>query len=108
MQAHSEAERTIQRLSKLYPNQRPDIRLGLTCRLAIEQGHFSRALEILGKITNSNSAIYKAMQRDAVAGELASGVMTDEQRAGYEEILTALEQELASFDPNEAWLRLLP
>lgn len=108
MQEHSEAERTIQRLSKLYPNQRPDIRLGLTCRLAIEQRHFSRALEILGKITNSKSAIYKAMQRDAVIGELASSVMTDEQRAGYEEILTALEQELASFDPNEAWLRLLP
>jgi len=108
MQMHSEAERTIQRLSKLYPNQRPDIRLGLACRLAIEQKHFSRALEILNKITNSKPSIYRAMQRDAIAGELATGVMTDEQRAGYEDNLAALEKELASFDPNEAWLRLLP
>lgn len=108
MHMHNEAEKTIQRLSKLYPNQRPDIRLGITCRLAIEQGHFSRALEILSKITNSNPSIYRAMLRDAIAGELETGVLTDEQRAGYEEKLAALEKELASFDPNEAWLRLLP
>jgi len=108
MQMHSEAERTIQRLSKLYQNQRPDIRLGLACRLAIEQKHFSRALEMISKITNSQPSIYKAMQRDAIKGELATGGMTDEQRASFENVLAVLDKELSNFDPNEAWLRLLP
>ncbi len=108
MQKHTDAEQTIQRLSKLYPNQRRDIRLGLTCRLAIEQMHFSRALEILGKVANSRPAIYRAMKRDAITGELATAAMTDAQRARYEEEVAHLEKELSSFDQNEAWLRLLP
>lgn len=105
---HLDAEQTIQRLAKLYPNQRPDIRLGLACRLEIERGHFARALEVFDKITNSNPSIYLAMKRDAIAGELTTSAMTDERRASYEEELRALEKVLVAFDSNSEWLRLIP
>lgn len=108
MQKYSEAEMTIQRLTRQYSNQRPDIRLGLACRLAIEQGLFSKALELFGSIANTSATIYRAMQRDAIVGVLRTDAMTDAQRAAYEVTLESLERELVSFDPNEAWLKLLP
>jgi hypothetical protein len=105
---HLDADQTIQRLAKLYPNQRPDIRLGLACRLEIERKHFSRALDIFAKITNINPSIYMAMKRDAIAGELATSAMSDDKRASYEEELRVLERGLVAFDPNAEWLRLIP
>ncbi|WP_040851450.1 TIR domain-containing protein [Nitrosospira lacus] len=102
-----EADVTIQRLSRLYVNQRPDIRLGLACRLEIERKRFSKALEILDNVKDITPIIYEAMRRDAIAGELAIGTMPDEKRIRYQHELDTLNKELSTYDPNEAWFTLI-
>lgn len=102
---YPEAEAALQRLSRLYSNQRSDIRLGLECRIELERKLFSRALGILENVRDK-SKIYKAMRRDAIAGELG-GAMNDEQRISYQKELDALNTELSSFDFNGAWLTLI-
>lgn len=102
---YQEAEAALHRLSRLYSNQRPDIRMGLECRIEIERKHFSRALKILENVRDK-SLIYKAMRRDAIVGELG-GAMNDEQRISYQKELDALNAELNSYDPNSDWLTLI-
>ncbi|ADL55263.1 toll/interleukin-1 receptor domain-containing protein [Gallionella capsiferriformans] len=102
---YSEAENTLSRLSRIYSNQRPDIRAGLECRIEIERKHFPRALSILENIGNK-SQIYLAMRRDAIDGIL-NGVVNDDQRIKYEQELAALNAQLNTYDPNGAWLTLI-
>lgn len=103
----SAAEAIIQRMSKQYHNQRSDIRLGLECRLEIERKRYSRALQILENIKNDTFLVYKAMKRDALTGELAIGVLTDELRIKYSKLLDLLNAELASKDVSGSWLTLV-
>ncbi|MCW2484812.1 toll/interleukin-1 receptor domain-containing protein [Candidatus Symbiopectobacterium sp. NZEC127] len=105
--AFPEAEEIINRLSRQFDNKKNDIRLGLECRLEIEKGRYSLALEILSRIKNKNLLVYKAMERDALAGELKVSSLTDQQRIAYIENLSRLNSELDSKDVVNSWMELM-
>lgn len=104
---YGEAEKVLHRIGSTYGNQKSEIRLGLSCRLEIERGQFSKALESLENISNSNLPVYRAMRRDAIEGELATAAMNDDRRIELQKELNRLEIDLKSFDPTDAWLKFI-
>ncbi|HCD1616998.1 TPA: hypothetical protein NBH86_004832, partial [Serratia marcescens] len=102
-----EAEDIINRLSKQFDNKKNDIRLGLECRLEIEKGRYSLALKILSRIKNKDLLVYKAMERDALIGELRVSSLTDQQRIAYTESLSKLNYELDAKDVTNSWMDLI-
>lgn len=102
-----EAEQTVQRIKKLYGNQKEEIRLGLECRLDIERKQFGRALHVLDNMNHKSLLVYKSMRRDAIKGELATASMTDAKRIAYEQEIENLNSDLGSFDDTDAWLKLV-
>jgi tetratricopeptide (TPR) repeat protein len=104
---YGEAEKILHRIGSSYGNQKSEIRLGLSCRLEIERKQYSKALSTLAAIANSNSPVYMAMRRDAIAGELTVSVMTDAKRIELQRQLDSLDSDLKSFDPTDAWLKFI-
>ncbi len=104
---YDDAEKVIQRLAKQYANKKNDIRLGLECRLEIERGRYSRALRLLDEIKNRDPIVYKTMERDAIAGELATSALSDERRINYSKRLEALNINLETKDVSGSWLTLV-
>ncbi|ORC16182.1 hypothetical protein B1H42_23235 [Enterobacter cloacae subsp. cloacae] len=102
-----DAENIISRLSKQFDNKKNDIRLGLECRLEIEKGRYSVALKILSRIKNKDLLVYKAMERDALTGELKVSALTDQQRIEYTESLSKLNYELDAKDVTNSWMELI-
>ena len=104
---HMEAEQIIQRLARHYSHKKVDIRLGLECRLEIERGRYGKALTILQNVQDSDRIVYKAMKRDALAGELKFSALDDEKRIAYQQTLASLEAELESKDINNLWIAFI-
>jgi len=102
-----DAERTIEKLETRYKHQRIDVRLGLSCRLEIARGRFAKALQILANIQDVSGAVYKAMRRDALAGDLETSALPDETRAAYQMEVDGLNKELATFDSEGGWIALI-
>jgi tetratricopeptide (TPR) repeat protein len=102
-----DAERTIEKLGARYKRQRIDVRLGLSCRLEIARGRHAKALQIFANIQDASGPVYKAMRRDAIAGELATSALPDETRAAYQEEVESLNKELATFDSEGGWVSLI-
>lgn len=102
----AEADETLQRLNRLYNNQKGDIRLGLECRLEIERGRCPRALTVFARIHDTSAPVYIAMKRDALAGILASA-LSDSDRLAYSGEFQALEKRLQGIDVTAAWLSLM-
>ncbi|HBO3036072.1 TPA: toll/interleukin-1 receptor domain-containing protein [Pseudomonas aeruginosa] len=103
---HIDADNTLQKLNRLYSNQKSDIRLGLECRLEIARHRYSKALSVFARIQDASTYVYMSMQRDALEGILSS-VLTDEQRKEYREELAKLNNQLKDFDDTWAWLSLM-
>lgn len=103
---HAQADATLQKLNRLYGNQKGDIRLGLTCRLEIARHRYSKALEAYAQIKDASLPVYMSMKRDALSGMLTAA-LTDEKRAEYSEQLLKLNQDLRDFDATAAWLSLV-
>ena len=104
---YDDAEVVIHRLAKQYDNKKNDIRLGLECRLEIERGRYSKALRLIEDIKNRAPIVYKTMERDALAGELATSALNDEQRIRYSTRLELLNSELETKDVAGSWLALV-
>jgi tetratricopeptide (TPR) repeat protein len=102
-----EAEKVLHRLGSAFGNQKTEVRLGLSCRLEIEKRQYSKALKTMANIGNSHLPVYRAMRRDAIAGELANSVMDDAKRIAMSEELEQLNSDLNSFDPTDAWLKFI-
>lgn len=103
---HAEADQTLQKLNRLYRNQKNDIRFGLECRLEIERGRYARSLEVLALIQDVSEPVYRSMKRDALSGILKS-VLKDAERKEYIEELARLNSQLQGFDDTGAWLSLM-
>ncbi|MDK2374485.1 toll/interleukin-1 receptor domain-containing protein [Serratia fonticola] len=103
----SEAEIVIHRLATQYDNKKNDIRLGLECRLEIERGRYSKALILIDNMKNRNPIVYKVMEKDALAGELAVSVLNDNLRISYSKRLELLNSELENKDVTGSWLTLV-
>lgn len=102
-----DAEMTIEKLVARYKHQRIDVRLGLSCRLEIARRRYAKALQIFANILDASGPVYKAMRRDAVAGELATSALRDETRSAYEKEIDSLNKELATFDSEGNWISLI-
>jgi tetratricopeptide (TPR) repeat protein len=102
-----DAERTIEALETRYRNQRIDVRLGLSCRLQIARGRYAKALQIFANVQDPSGPVYKAMRRDALAGELATSALPDETRISYQREVNNLSKELATFDSEGGWISLI-
>ena len=83
------------------------MRLGLSCRLEIARGRYAKALQIFQNIQDASGSVYKAMRRDALAGELANSALADETRVMYQKEVDSLNKELASFDSEGGWISLI-
>lgn len=103
---HAEADATLQRLNRLYGNQKGDIRLGLECRLEIARHRYPKALSVFERIQDASAPVYTSMKRDALAGILTS-VLKDAERKEYVEELARLNEQLQGFDSTAAWLTLM-
>lgn len=103
---HAEADATLQKLNRLYSNQRSDIRLGLECRLEIERHRYPKALSVFSRIQDASTPVYTSMKRDALAGILNS-VISDDKRKDYSEELAKLNTQLQGFDATGAWITLM-
>lgn len=103
---YAEADTTLQRLNRLYGNQKGDIKLGLECRLEIERGRYPKALSVFARIQDASAPVYTSMKRDALVGILTS-VLRDAERKAYGEELERLNKQLQGFDANAAWLTLM-
>lgn len=103
----ADAESTISRIEALHRKQRHDVRLGLLCRLQIGRHSYDKALQTFANISNSKPAVYKAMKRDALAGELGRSVLTDQTRKQYQQELESLNKELQTLDVEGGWLLLI-
>ncbi len=89
-----EASDLLLRLDKEFRNVRKDIRIGLRCRLEIARKHYSDALSQSERISDKKTPIYKAIRRDALAGELNESALTDQIRREYGNELEILLKEL--------------
>lgn len=107
MKEFDEAAQLLARLAKDHNNKRSDVRLGLECRLEIERGRHSRALELLKNIKTREMPVYKSMEREAIKGELSASALTDETRIKYSLRLNQLNAELALVDVGGSWLELV-
>lgn len=87
--------------------KRRHIAVGLECRLEIERGRFSKALKLIEDIKNRAPIVYKTMERDALAGELATSALSDELRIRYSTRLELLNSELETKDVAGSWLTLV-
>ncbi|MCE0981987.1 TIR domain-containing protein [Pseudomonas monteilii] len=103
---YPEADTALQRLNRIYGNQKNDIRLGLECRLEIERKRYSKALVIFSRIQDASAPVYKLMKRDALEGILSS-VLKDIERKEYSAELAKLNSQLQDFDDTGAWLSLV-
>jgi tetratricopeptide (TPR) repeat protein len=103
----NEAERTIEKLETRYKHQRIDVRLGLACRLEIARKRYAKALQVFANIQDTSTAVYKAMRRDALAGELVTSALADDVRIAYQKELDKLNKELAAFDSEGSWISLV-
>jgi tetratricopeptide (TPR) repeat protein len=103
---HAEADTTLQRLNRLYANQRNDVRLGLECRLEIERHRYPKALSVLARIQDVSAPVYTSMKRDALDGILNSA-LKDAERIAYSKELAELNRQLQGFDATAAWLTLM-
>jgi len=102
-----DAERTISELEGRHRHQRIDVRLGLSCRLEIARKRYAKALQVFANIHDGSAPIYRAMRRDALAGELAITALPDAIRLLYQEELERLNKELAAFDSEGDWISLI-
>jgi len=103
---YAEADKTLQKLNRLYNNQKSDIRLGLECRLEIERRRYSKALSVFARIQDVTTPVYKSMKRDALLGILGSA-LKDVERKEFSEELERLNKQLQDFDATGAWLTLM-
>lgn len=103
---HADADVTLQRLNRLYGNQKGDIRLGLECRLEIERHRYPKALSVFARIHDASAPVYMSMKRDALVGILNS-VLKDAERMEYVAELDRLNKQLQGFDATAAWLTLM-
>ena len=104
---YDDAERTILKLETRYKHQRIDVRLGLYCRLEIARGHYAKAIQVFSNIQDGSGLVYKAMHRDALAGELAISALSDGTRISYQKNVDQLNKELATFDSEGGWILLI-
>lgn len=103
---YPEADITLQKLTRLYSNQKSDIKLGLECRLEIARQRYAKALTLFARIQDSSAPVYTSMKRDALAGILTSAIK-DSERIQYSEELAKLNKQLLDFDATGAWLTLM-
>lgn len=90
----NEAEDFLVRLDRDFKNVRRDVRIGLRCRLEIAKKHYGDALRQSERISDKDTPIYKAIRRDALAGELNESVLEDKVRLLYMHELDILAKEL--------------
>lgn len=103
---YAEADATLQKLNRLYSNQKRDVRLGLECRLEIARHRYPKALSVFANVHDASAPVYMAMKRDALTGILASA-LKDAERIAYTKELASLNAQLSNFDPAAAWLKLV-
>ena len=93
-----DAPEYLSRLDKEFRNVKKDFRIGLWCRLEIAKGHFGNALLQSERISDKNTAFYKAIRRDALSGELRKTALRDKDRIAYKNELEDLENNLSGID----------
>lgn len=94
MNGYGEAEELLMRIDRRFKNTRPDVRLGIKCRLEIARGRYNEALVQSERITDKNS-YFKKIRLDALNGELNHSALTDDLRASYRDESMRLEKEIA-------------
>jgi tetratricopeptide (TPR) repeat protein len=91
---HDDAQRNINLLEALYPNQRHDIKVGLRCRAAIERGAYRDALGFWEQLSEKDRPIHLKLRKDALDGLLQHTFVRDEERASYEADLAHLAERI--------------
>jgi tetratricopeptide (TPR) repeat protein len=92
----NEAERLIAELDKRFQRVKPVVRVNLKGLLEISRRHYSAALNVLSKQSDTHDQFYMQLRRDALRGELETSALTDAVRGRYEAELGDLEHKLTS------------
>jgi tetratricopeptide (TPR) repeat protein len=75
-----EADATVAQLSRYYAVQQRGVILGLRARIALARSEFEEALALSDQFESRDTAIHKAIRRDALAGLIANTSMAHAQK----------------------------
>jgi tetratricopeptide (TPR) repeat protein len=90
---YAKAEGVVDRLDNEFSQRRPEVRLGLRCRLELYRKHYGRALKLSDRARDKNNPFFKAIRAEALRGELQTAALTDGVRAQYKAELAELERD---------------
>ncbi len=89
------ATETVDRISRLYKSQRPNVQIGLRIRVAISERRYEDALGEWANLEPKDAPVHQALRRDALKGLLEHKYLQSDERIRLEAEVAGLDARLS-------------